>query len=289
VADINKFGQVPDATPGGGGLRCEEWEALLADALDGVLAPPEAAAFDAHSHSCPACGDLLAHARQGQQWLVYLHEEPEVPAGLLGKIIDKTAAAGAMPVPTGVVAGRAAAPAAAALPWRRSFYETRVLMTVAMAFFSIALTLDMVGVRFNNIRLADLRPSTIGSTLSRQFYGARGQVVQFYQNLRFVYELESRMRQLRRSEQAQPSPAVPRKSAPSERNRNSNKDGLLNPGPGAVLNAQDPVSPGAGFHSPSAEQVSQTTEANHLNSLGQYRAGPRQSTESAGYEGRSLA
>lgn len=285
MADINKFGQTPDATPGGGGLRCEEWEALLADALDGILSPREAAAFDAHSQTCAACGDLFAHARQGQQWLVYLHTEPELPAGLLGKILDKTAGA----IPVSAVAGRGAAPAAAAVPWHRNFYETRVLMTVAMAFFSIALTLDMAGVHLNNLHLADLRPSTIGSTLSRQFYGARGQVVQFYQNLRFVYELESRMRQLRRSEQAQPTPAVPQKSAPPARNSNSNKDGLLNPGPGAVLNAQDPVSPGAGFRGPSVEQVSQPTKANHLNSLDQYRAGPRQSDATAGYDGRSLA
>src|SRR5579872_4838246 len=191
MAGEEKFGKMPGAT-----LRCEEWEALLADALDGLLPAKEAAAFTAHSESCANCGDLLGHAQQGREWLVYLHEEPEIPAGLLGRILEKTASAGAIPVP--VVAGAGHSSGAVAMPWRRSFHETRLLMTVAMAFFSIALTLNLAGVKLTNLRLADLRPSQIGSTISRQFYSGWGSMVRFYDNARFVYQLESRVRELRK-------------------------------------------------------------------------------------------
>jgi len=203
VADESKFGNKQGLNPGGA-LHCEEWEALLADALDGLLPAGEAATFNAHSETCANCSDLLAHARQGQEWLGYLHAEPEIPAGLVGRILEKTA--GASGVPLEVVAG-AAVPAGAgamAMPWRRSFHETRLLMTVAMAFFSIALTLNLAGVKFGSVKLADLKPSQIGSTLSRQFYGARKSVVQYYDHLRFVYELQSRMRELRRNVETQP-------------------------------------------------------------------------------------
>jgi hypothetical protein len=197
MAGEDKFGRKPGAT-----LRCEEWEALLADALDGLLPAKEAAAFTAHSESCANCGDLLAHAQRGREWLVYLHEEPAVPSGLLGKILEKTAGAGAMPLPVPAVAGAGAG--VVAMPWRRSFHETRLLMTVAMAFFSIALTLNLAGVKLTSLRLADLRPSQIGSTLSRQFYSGWGSVVRFYDNARFVYQLESRVRELRRDVEQQP-------------------------------------------------------------------------------------
>ena len=40
----------------------------------------------------------------------------------------------------------------------RRFAEPRLLMTAAMAFFSIALTLNLTGVRLSAVRLADLRP-----------------------------------------------------------------------------------------------------------------------------------
>lgn len=287
MADRSKFGQMPPAAPGGGGLRCEEWEALLADALDGLLPASQAAAFTAHSDTCAGCADLLAHAKQGQEWLGYLHTEPDVPAGLLGKILDKTAGAGAIPLPAVAGTGATTGAAAAALPWRRNFHEARLLMTVAMAFFSIALTLDMAGVRLGSIRLADLRPSTIGSTLSRQFYGTRGQVIRFYDNLRFVYQLESRMRELRRDVQSA-QPATPPKSQPSQPHGNGNKDGLLNPGPGAILDAQEPVTPG--LH-PSLRPAhrEEGTEAKRLSPLGLYRAGPRRTARTAGYDGRSLA
>jgi hypothetical protein len=237
---------------------------------------------------CLACADLLEHAKQGQEWLEYLHAEPEVPAGLVGKILDKTVGPGAIPVPVVAAAGVPATTAtAAAIPWRRNFHETRLLMTVAMAFFSIALTLNMVGVRVTNLRLADLRPSNIGSTLERQFYSARGSVVRFYDNMRFVYQLESRVRELRRDVAPAPQPQNQKKQQPSGSN---DKDGQLNPGPaqGDVLNAHTSAK-----NTISLEQAALQTKENgptevlDLNSLGTYRAGPRQ--DIAGYEERSLA
>jgi Putative zinc-finger len=198
VADESKFGQKP-GTPGGA-MRCEDWEAQLTDALDGLLPAGQAAVFTAHAESCENCGDLLAHVKQGQEWLNYLHEEPEIPWDLVPRILEKTVGAGGVPIPVvaaGVPAGGGAM--AMAMPWRRSFHETRLLMTVAMAFFSLALTLNLVtGGHLTSLHLADLRPSQIGNTVSREFYGARSSVVRYYDNMRFFYQLQSRMRELRR-------------------------------------------------------------------------------------------
>lgn len=296
MADRNKFGPMPDATRGSGGLRCEEWEALLVDALDGSLPASDRAAFTAHSEGCAGCADLLAHARQGQEWLEYLHTEPEVPAGLVSKILDKTVGAGAIPVPVLVGPEQGAGAAVAALPIRRSFHETRLLMTVAMAFFSIAVTLNMAGVKLSNVRLADLRPATIGNTLSRQFYGAQRQVVQFYDNMRFVYQLESKMRELRRdAETPQQQQQTPAKPAPAK--PNGDKDGRLNPGParGEMLNASQKTQRSAlrmqhvELTAACTAGNSAETEVDDLNSLGTHRAGPGRMAESAGNEGRSLA
>jgi hypothetical protein len=232
MAEYNQFGNKPGAT-----LRCEEWEALLADALDGVLPEGKGVAFRAHSAECANCGDLLAHAEQGREWLGYLHTEPDVPPALMGKILDRTVGPGSMSLPV-VAASQGAGATAMALPWRRNFHETRLLMTVAMAFFSIALTLNLIGVKVSDLRLADLKPSTIGSTISRQFYSARGSVVRYYDNLRFVYQLESRMRELRRTVETTPGAAQPqKKQGPSK--QSGDKSGSLEGGPrGEVLSAK---------------------------------------------------
>lgn len=232
MAEYNQFGNKPNAA-----LRCEEWEALLADALDGLLPEGKATAFRAHSAECANCGDLLAHAEQGREWLGYLHTEPDVPPALIGKILDRTVGAGSVPLPV-VAAGAGGGAVAMALPWRRNFHETRLLMTVAMAFFSIALTLNLIGVKVSDLRLADLKPSTIGSTVSRQFYAARGSVVRYYDNLRFVYQLESRMRELRRTVETTPGAGQQQKKQDPSK-QSGDKSGSLESGPrGEVLNAR---------------------------------------------------
>jgi hypothetical protein len=215
VADESKFGQKPGAV-----LKCEDWEALLTDALDGLLPAGERTAFTAHSETCPNCSDLLAHAKQGQEWLGYLHTEPDIPAGLIGKILEQTVGAGSVALP--VVAQAGVSGGAMVMPWRRSFHETRLLMTVAMAFFSIALTLNLMGVKPGSFKLADLKPSEIGNTISRQFYGARSSVVRYYDHLRFVYELESRTRELRRDVETQPQPGTQQKQ---QQTKPGGKDG----------------------------------------------------------------
>ncbi len=297
MAEQSKFGQKPEGNPGG--LRCEEWELLLTDALDGHLAPAQAETFAAHSAGCPACADLLAHVRQGREWLGYLQTEPQVPANLVSRILDKTVGAGAVPVPLLAGAGQGTGAVAAAVPWRRNFHEMRLLMTVAMAFFSIALTLNLAGIKLSNLRVSDLRPSSIGGALSRQFYGAQGSVVKFYNNLRFVYQLESRMRELRRDVDTTPATPHQQKSAPAK--PGNGNDGLLRPAPGAVVQAHAR----AGRMSPAIEtkdaelrtELSQTangktanqTEASLLNFPQSETAGPRRQAEIAGCDGRSLA
>jgi len=53
-------------------------------------------------------------------------------------------------------------------------------MTAAMAFFSIALTMNLTGVHPLSLRASDLRPSA----LKRSFTDADARVVRYYEGLR---------------------------------------------------------------------------------------------------------
>ena len=184
---------------------CGQWETLLTDALDGLLKPEDEITFTAHMAGCKACTALFDEARQGREWLEFLSPEPEVPAGLLDKILAQTG--------PGQVAGYGLiAGGAGVLPmppaWQRPgfaaqirrFAEPRLLMTAAMAFFSIALTLNLTGVRLSSLRLSDLRPTAVRSFMERRLTTASVPIVRYYDHLRFVYEVESSMRELRRTE-----------------------------------------------------------------------------------------
>src|SRR5271156_1789844 len=200
-----------DKTMSGRVLRCDEWEDMIADALDGTLSPADADAFTRHHGECALCAQMFKETQQGRAWMEYLAVEPEVPSDLLRKILARTseppATGGAMPalaVPARPARYRVTLPHLRQVA--RLVLEPRLMMTIAMAFFSIALTLNLTGINLGQIRPADLQPSRLRATVTRQYYAANEQVTKYYENLRLVYEMEARVRELRHSTEAEPAP-----------------------------------------------------------------------------------
>lgn len=186
---------------------CGQWETLLADALDGLLKPEDEATFTSHMAVCPACSALFEEARQGREWLEFLSTEPEVPAGLLDKILAQTgpgqvAGYGLVTGSGNVVPMIPAWQRPGLMGHVRRFAEPRLLMTAAMAFFSIAMTLNLTGVRIFSLRLADLKPTAIRSFMERRLTMASTPIIRYYDHLRLVYEVQSRMRELRRNSES---------------------------------------------------------------------------------------
>lgn len=209
MAEMSKFGAA-------GGRDCLACEAMLIDALDGALAAEDQTAFDAHIATCTTCSAMLADAQRGAAWLSMLKSpRPEPPTDMVARILAQTsgaqaAEAAAFGVVQPLVAGTLSSPGSVVgMPARGSFrqrnfslvamkqmmMQPRLAMTAAMAFFSITLTLNLTGVKLTEFRMADLKPSN----LRRGFYEANASVIRHYDNLRVVYEMESRVRDLTKS------------------------------------------------------------------------------------------
>ena len=177
MSERNPFEQQPKG-PGsqhraGRELRCEEWEALLADALDGVMPAADSANLRGTQQRLrnlrgaagpvPAGAgvDAVSASRAGDAGRPDgTHSEPDERRG------RGSSAGGIWRSHRGWT--QCAGHAAAEIVW-----DTRLMMTAAMAFFSIALTLNLAGVRLTGLRLADLTPASLESNLTRQFYGAK--------------------------------------------------------------------------------------------------------------------
>jgi hypothetical protein len=238
---------------------------MLADALDGALSAADQAIFDMHMAHCGACSQMLADARRGAAWLEMLRDpRPEPPAALLERILAQTSGVhataigaaidapqlpGAVLAPSSIHGGVApytgspqyGAPAfGKVIPFRsrvasavrtsafaQVMLQPRLAMTAAMAFFSIALTMDLTGVRLRDLHASDLRPEN----LQRSFYQANASVVRYYEGLRVVYELESRVHDLE-SATGDDTPAGTQTSSP-----NSSQDGAA-PNGGSQNNGQ---------------------------------------------------
>jgi Putative zinc-finger len=193
-------------------IACEE---MLTDFLDGSLGPADQIWFDQHVASCVACDRMVADAQRGAAWLEMLKSpRPEPSASLIERIIAQTSGQENASVTSlePVIIGQPltlvpssgdewAAPKRVLQfpsfgkwfgPRAGGGFEPRLAMTAAMAFFSIALTLNLSGVRLDQLRASNLSPTKVKQT----YYEASADAVRYYDNLRVVRVMESRVQQV---------------------------------------------------------------------------------------------
>ena len=72
-------------------MQCVEFDARLADVLDGMMSGAELEAFKAHAAACMDCGPLFTQAQAGMQALKSL-AAVEPPVNLFHNIIARTSA-----------------------------------------------------------------------------------------------------------------------------------------------------------------------------------------------------
>ncbi len=192
------------------GMQCQEFDALLSEALDGSLKGADLQRFLAHRASCPSCGPMFAAAHAGMNWL---HALPEVepPANFVHNVLAAT-------IGQAHVAVKPVRPAAegwwpklreALGPRLAPVLQPRFAMSFAMAFFSISVILNFFGIKSVDLRHMDLRPTAL-------YYAAEGRVLKYYDNIRFVYEIQTRVQQLKRA-------TSPEEGAPSKRDEQQQK------------------------------------------------------------------
>jgi Putative zinc-finger len=212
---------MPDPT--NHGMQCQEFDSLLSDAVDGVLTGSQLNAFQAHARSCSACGPLLAEVTAGRNWLKDL-TEVEPPVSLVTNILASTTGVDTQRLRANVSAShrsaswieRVQAWASESLqPIWGTVRQPRFAMSFGMAFFSLSVALSVLGVKPADLRSLSLRPAAIRHT----YYNTQARVVRYYENIRFVYEVESRVRELKRTVE----PAPPTGEGASEP-KNEKKD-----------------------------------------------------------------
>ena len=200
---------MPDHTSNG--MQCQEFDGLLTDALDGVLTGLQLDRFQAHAQTCSACGPLFAEVQAGRNWLKDL-TEVEPPVSLVTNILASTTGVDTQrlrvnvsaPQPRVTWVEKAQAWAFEAMqPIWATVRQPRFAMSFGMAFFSLSVALSVLGVKPADLRQVSLRPAAIRHT----YYNTQARVVRYYENIRFVYEVESRVRELKRNvTPAEPAP-----------------------------------------------------------------------------------
>lgn len=192
------------------GAVCAPWTVLLPDAAEGLLTDAEQRALDQHLAGCPACSEELAEAQRGLAWLTVLKDQvPEPPSDLLSNILAQTTGmpeAGVylpevplqyLPMPSAV---EQPSTWETVRGWLRAdpgtwstLLQPRLAMTGAMAFFSVCLTLNLLGISVSQIDAQTLRKNGLHRTVT----DTGASLVRSFQGLRVVYRVESRVNEMR--------------------------------------------------------------------------------------------
>jgi hypothetical protein len=184
------------------------------------MAGTELESFRAHAESCADCGPLFTQAESGKDWLRSL-AVVEPPANLVHNILARTSmidpamapALSSRQAPDSWLARAREFASPVLTPVLGFMAQPRLAMTAAMAFFSVALVMNLAGIHVSDLKNVDLRPSAITTNASLRYNQTTARVVKYYENIRFVYELESRMKELKKDSEK-----------PSDQNQNQNND-----------------------------------------------------------------
>jgi hypothetical protein len=207
------------------GMACGEFEALLADALDNTLAASTRPAFDEHGRSCEVCGPMLAEALEGMVMVRGL-AELEPPKNLVHNILAATSRkeATAEQIAEEAELGWMERLQRSLKPQVGGLLHSRFAMSFAMAFFSLSITLTLAGVKITDVKNMVEHPSMLRKDAVLGFTHVEAKVTSYYENLRLVYQMQAKVRELKKSAAPVEEPGENR-----QQNRKSAPDGREKP------------------------------------------------------------
>ena len=203
------------------GMECTEFETLLSEVMDGdgQLSPARKESFEAHRRVCAVCGPLFAEVQAGREWLRAL-DEVTPPVHMVHNILVATSGVESKRYLAVGAGGRTVPLGERMREWWDSTFtpvfafvrQPRFMMSFGMIFFMGSLGLSVAGVKPADVSKVDLRPTAI----RHAYNDAQIKVVKYYDNIRFVYEIESKVRELKRAN----TPAEPDTQQPKENRKN---------------------------------------------------------------------
>lgn len=175
-----------------------ELENLASDYLEGLLDTTRQAEVEEHLAGCASCRELMGDVRFAIQ-ACQSAEEVAMPPWLISRIRLATMGEARTGISEQVNA------------LLRAIRQPRVAYAVAMTVFSLSLIVNIAGFNLRRLQMGDLNPATWVYRANRAGHLFYARAEKFYDDLRIVYEIESRFR----STQSEPASQDKQNSKPS--------------------------------------------------------------------------
>ncbi|HTV56492.1 MAG TPA: zf-HC2 domain-containing protein [Terriglobia bacterium] len=171
-----------------------ELENLITDYLDGGLEADRAATVTAHLASCSACRETVEDVRFAIARCRAAQELEPAP-WLVSRILHASTGQ-RKPNLTAQIAG-----------WLRPVLRPQVIYGVSMAVFSLSFILFVAKANLRSLNVRELNPALWVERANSRGHLLIARAEKFYYDIRFVYEVQSVLRELR--QEPSPRPAKP--------------------------------------------------------------------------------
>lgn len=168
-------------------MNCADLEILLCDYVDGTLASEQRSAVEVHLAACPACAEL---ARDSAGAVAFMDRVAVIdpPAELLTRILFELPNAQRQAKSSRSWWSKIRA------AWIEPVLQPRFAMGMAMTVLSFAMLGRFAGIEVRQLKPSDLNPVAVWSTLEDKAARTWARAVKYYDSLRLVYEIQTRLK-----------------------------------------------------------------------------------------------
>ncbi len=175
-------------------MNCADLEIPLCDYLDGTLAPDGRAEVERHLAQCASCGAMAKDISATVEFIGRA-AEVEPPPHLLTRILFE------LPSAHHARAGQPGGFRKFLQGRLQPILQPRFAMSFALTILSFSMLFRFAGISPRQLTLDDLRPAKVWQVLDDKVYRGWQRSVKFYENLRFVYEIQNQLREWSQREQ----------------------------------------------------------------------------------------
>jgi anti-sigma factor RsiW len=165
-------------------MNCAEFEILLCDYVDGTLDQARRSELESHQQECASCAELTKDVAGA---MAFLERVPDVepPHELLSKI--------SFQIPQENI-GKPGAKAWIT-SWLQPIVQPRFAMGMAMTILSFSMLGRFAPIDVRQVKASDLHPQKVWAAVDDRAHRVWGRAVKYYENLRLVYEVQSRLQE----------------------------------------------------------------------------------------------
>jgi anti-sigma factor RsiW len=170
-------------------MTCAQFEIALCDHLDGTLTGRAKAEFDQHLAGCAACAEIARDAGSALSFIERVADVEPPP-----ELVNKLFAIAQLPeARTRVRRGIRG--------WFQKLFQPmlqpRMVMGLSLTILFFGMMARCAGIPGRRLSPADLDPAHVWAGVEDKVQRGWERSVKFYENLRFVYQIQSRLREWR--------------------------------------------------------------------------------------------